>query len=88
MASKVVNSMLSNPRIINGKTLEIPFISEDSLFLSTSISLQSSKFSYKLFSNFRKSREHMAILDALFRKLLFRQTIQNSKLVKTKSEGL
>ncbi len=37
-ALKIINSLLTNKVIINGESLKIPFISEDSLFLNTSLS--------------------------------------------------
>jgi len=37
-ALKIINSLLANKVIVNGESLEIPFISEDSLFLNTSLS--------------------------------------------------
>ena len=36
-ALKIINSLLANKVIVNGESLDIPFISEDSLFLNTSL---------------------------------------------------
>ena len=36
-ALKIINSLLANKVIINGESLDIPFVSEDSLFLNTSL---------------------------------------------------
>ncbi len=36
-ALKIINSLLTNKVIVNGESLDIPFISEDSLFLNTSL---------------------------------------------------
>ncbi len=60
-ALKVVNSLLSNPLIINGKTLEIPFISEDSLFLNTSLAYKILNSAINYFE-FQEDRE-LAILN-------------------------
>ena len=36
-ALKIINSLLANKVIVNGESLDIPFVSEDSLFLNTSL---------------------------------------------------
>ena len=36
-ALKIINSLLDNKVIVNGESLDIPFVSEDSLFLNTSL---------------------------------------------------
>ena len=36
-ALKIINSLLVNKVIVNGESLDIPFVSEDSLFLNTSL---------------------------------------------------
>jgi ATP-dependent exoDNAse (exonuclease V) beta subunit len=55
-ALKVVNSLLSNKLIINGESLEIPFISEDSLFLNTSLAYKILVSAFNYFE-FREERD-------------------------------
>ena len=55
-ALKIINSLLANKVIVNGESLDIPFISEDSLFLNTSLAYKILVSALNYFE-FREERE-------------------------------
>ena len=55
-ALKIINSLLTNKVIVNGESLDIPFISEDSLFLNTSLAYKILVSALNYFE-FREERE-------------------------------
>jgi len=55
-ALKIINSLLINKVIVNGESLDIPFVSEDSLFLNTSLAYKILVSAFNYFE-FREKRE-------------------------------
>ena len=55
-ALKIINSLLVNKVIVNGESLDIPFVSEDSLFLNTSLAYKILVSAFNYFE-FREKRE-------------------------------
>ena len=55
-ALKIINSLLVNKVIVNGESLDIPFVSEDSLFLNTSLAYKILVSAFNYFE-FREERE-------------------------------
>jgi ATP-dependent exoDNAse (exonuclease V) beta subunit len=55
-ALKIINSLLINKVIVNGESLDIPFVSEDSLFLNTSLAYKILVSAFNYFE-FREERE-------------------------------
>ena len=74
-ALKIINSLLTNKVIINGESLKIPFISEDSLFLNTSLAYKI-LFSALNYFEFREDRD-LLILNHLLENYF---SLENSTL--------
>ena len=55
-ALKIINSLLVNKVIVNGESLDIPFVSEDSLFLNTSLAYKILVSAFNYFE-FREERD-------------------------------
>ena len=79
-ALKIINSLLTNKVIVKGESLKIPFISEDSLFLNTSLAYKTLISALNYFE-FREDRD-LSILNH-FLEIYFSSENSTFEIVKT-----